>query len=48
MKSEKYAVFLNGIFWDSFQSKANAFGEKKKLRKLFPRESVTVRKVTAP
>lgn len=48
MKNEKYAVFLNGIFWNSFCSKASAFREKKNLRKLFPRENVIVRKVTAP
>mgnify|MGYP001099141184 CR=1 FL=1 len=48
MKTEKYAVFVNGIFWDSFNSKTSAFREKKNLRKLFPRENLIVRKVAAP
>ncbi len=48
MKKDVYAVFLNGILWDSFQSKASAYREKKNLRKLFQKENVIVRKVTAP
>ena len=48
MKNDVYTVFINGRFWESFSSKASAYREKKNLRKLFPRENVIVRKVTAP
>lgn len=48
MKNEKYVVFFNGRFWGSFPSKASAYREKKNLRKIFSRENVIVRKVTAP
>ena len=48
MKNEKYVVFFNGRFWGSFPSNASAYREKKNLRKIFSRENVIVRKVTAP
>ena len=47
MKGEGYAVFLNGRFWEYFQSKTSAYAEKKNLKKNFPQDDVSVRKVPA-